>query len=385
MRRRARGELEVEEQAAGKRNRTAQAGGDPRRTLRVRRRRGGLRGRRHRVRRSRGRCGNGTVGRRLHDGALDAVPELGLRGRDAEAVPSRKPRPSGSRSCRRPTPTATPASRSPTPQPDLGRREGPHRGRDRQRRDHPGARLRRGEERSGGLDRHRPGRRARRRDRPRGQRRHGRDRLPGRSAKAIGGTGKVLSLEGAFTSINGRDRTNGFHDCMKESFPNIELIEQPDPLETRPSELGRRQTVLTSTPDLKAIYMQSRLRDVGGRLNVLKSCRPARRRAEPGHIYRSASTARRSRLKKIRERLAGRRDLAAARPLRQVWPRLSPGGGRRQAVRSSARPITTSRIADVQRQSDGPRCRRRWSPRRTSTTSTLWAQPGQIAPDGVDP
>jgi hypothetical protein len=49
------------------------------------------------------------------------------------------------------------------------------------------------------------GRRARRGDRPHGQRRHGRDRLPGRPEGRRRHRQGAL-LEGAFTSINGRDR-----------------------------------------------------------------------------------------------------------------------------------------------------------------------------------
>jgi ABC-type sugar transport system substrate-binding protein len=70
------------------------------------------------------------------------------------------------------------------------------------------------------------------------------------------GEGSVLSNQGAQTSINGRDRTKGFRDCMKAEFPNIELIERPtdwDPAK----QVANIQTVLTSTPDLGGIYMQS--------------------------------------------------------------------------------------------------------------------------------
>src|SRR5579875_3490831 len=45
--------------------------------------------------------------------------------------------------------------------------------------------------------------------------------------KAIGGKGKVLSLMGDQATINGRDRTTGFNDCMKKNYPNIKVIQQP--------------------------------------------------------------------------------------------------------------------------------------------------------------
>lgn len=45
--------------------------------------------------------------------------------------------------------------------------------------------------------------------------------------KAIGGKGKVLSLMDDQATTNGRDRTTGFNDCMKASFPDVTVIEQP--------------------------------------------------------------------------------------------------------------------------------------------------------------
>lgn len=101
--------------------------------------------------------------------------------------------------------------------------------------------------------------------------------------KAVGGTGKVLSLEGAFTSINGRDRTNGFHDCMKKSFPKIDLIERPTDWDAT-KQVADIQTVLTSNPDLKAVYMQSDYA-LSASLNVLKTMGHGAKAGQKGHIY----------------------------------------------------------------------------------------------------
>ena len=67
-------------------------------------------------------------------------------------------------------------------------------------------------------------------------------------AKAIGDSGKVLSLQGAFSSINGRERSEGFHDCMTKEHPtDWDATKQAAAL----------QTVLTANSDLKGVFQQS--------------------------------------------------------------------------------------------------------------------------------
>jgi ribose transport system substrate-binding protein len=102
-------------------------------------------------------------------------------------------------------------------------------------------------------------------------------------AKAIGGRGKVLSLLGAQTSINGRERSEGFRDCVKKSFPDITLIERPtdwDPTK----QANALQTVLAANPDLKGVFQQSDYA-LSPTLNVLKTAGHDARVGEPGHIY----------------------------------------------------------------------------------------------------
>ena len=101
-------------------------------------------------------------------------------------------------------------------------------------------------------------------------------------AKAIGKKGKVLSLMGAATSINGRERTQGFHDCMKK-YKNITLIERPtdwDPAK----QVAALQTVLTANPDLKGFFMQSDWA-LSPTLNVLKQAKRYVKVGQKGHIY----------------------------------------------------------------------------------------------------
>jgi ribose transport system substrate-binding protein len=102
-------------------------------------------------------------------------------------------------------------------------------------------------------------------------------------AKAIGDKGKVLSLQGAFSSINGRERSEGFHDCMVNEHPNIELIERPTDWDAT-KQAAALQTVLAANPDLAGIFQQSDYA-LSPTLNVLKQAGKDAKVGEPGHIY----------------------------------------------------------------------------------------------------
>jgi ABC-type sugar transport system substrate-binding protein len=104
------------------------------------------------------------------------------------------------------------------------------------------------------------------------------------TGKALGGKGVVLSLMGDQATLNGRDRTSGFANCMKKEFPDIKLIEQPT-YWAADKATSIAQTVVTSTPNLGAIYMQSDAVMLAGVLNVLKSAGKLKQVGEPGHIF----------------------------------------------------------------------------------------------------
>ena len=129
--------------------------------------------------------------------------------------------------------------------------------------------------------------------------------------KAIGGKGKVLSLLGDQASINGRDRTTGFNDCMKAEFPDIEVIEQPTYWKTE-TATSAAQTIVSSTPDLAGIYMQSDSVMLAGVLNVLKSADKLKKVGEEGHIPLVSIDGTPYALDKIRE---GMLDAAVSQPL----------------------------------------------------------------------
>jgi ABC-type sugar transport system substrate-binding protein len=102
-------------------------------------------------------------------------------------------------------------------------------------------------------------------------------------AKAIGDAGKVLSLQGAFSSINGRERSEGFHDCITKDHPKIELIERPTDWDAT-KQAAALQTVLAANSDLKGFFMQSDYA-LAPTLNVLKQAGRDAKVGQPDHIY----------------------------------------------------------------------------------------------------
>ena len=69
--------------------------------------------------------------------------------------------------------------------------------------------------------------------------------------------GPVVQIMGDQASINGRDRGNGFRDCITKNFPNLKLLEIPTKAWSGEDAAAGLETVLNSTPDLKAIYMHA--------------------------------------------------------------------------------------------------------------------------------
>jgi ribose transport system substrate-binding protein len=129
-------------------------------------------------------------------------------------------------------------------------------------------------------------------------------------AEAIGNSGKVLSLQGAQTSINGRERTQGFHDCITKEHPNIELIERPTDWDAQ-KQAAALQTVLTANPDLRGIFQQSDYA-LSPTLNVLKQAGRDAKVGEEGHIYNISIDASPQALELIR---SGDLDAGISQPL----------------------------------------------------------------------
>jgi ABC-type sugar transport system substrate-binding protein len=84
----------------------------------------------------------------------------------------------------------------------------------------------------------------------------------------LGGKGKVVMLEGGLDSINGRDRTEAFNDCMKKNYPGIKVFGEATNWDGAVAA-QKLQTDLTANPDIKGVYMQSSFA-LAGTLQVLK-------------------------------------------------------------------------------------------------------------------
>ncbi|WP_327589117.1 sugar ABC transporter substrate-binding protein [Nonomuraea sp. NBC_00507] len=72
----------------------------------------------------------------------------------------------------------------------------------------------------------------------------------------LGGKGKVVQLQGALSSINGRDRSEAFLECMKTKFPGITVFSEPTEWEGSKAA-SMLQTRLEQNPDIKGIYMHA--------------------------------------------------------------------------------------------------------------------------------
>ena len=102
--------------------------------------------------------------------------------------------------------------------------------------------------------------------------------------KALNGKRTVLSLMGDQATAAGRERTSGFDDYIRKNFPDIRIIEQPTYWKTDKA-VAAAQTVVSSTPNLGAIYMQSDSVMLAGVLNVLKGANKLTKVGEPNHIF----------------------------------------------------------------------------------------------------
>ncbi|ETK36927.1 sugar ABC transporter substrate-binding protein [Microbispora sp. ATCC PTA-5024] len=82
------------------------------------------------------------------------------------------------------------------------------------------------------------------------------------------GKGKVVMLQGDLASINGRDRTEAFNDCMKQNYPGIKVFGEAANWDGAVAA-QKLSTVLTANPDVKGVYMESSFA-LAGTLQVLK-------------------------------------------------------------------------------------------------------------------
>jgi ribose transport system substrate-binding protein len=68
--------------------------------------------------------------------------------------------------------------------------------------------------------------------------------------------GKVIQIMGDLASINGRDRSEAFRDCMRSKYPQITVLEIPAEWKAEKAAAGL-EGLLTANPDVRGIYMQA--------------------------------------------------------------------------------------------------------------------------------
>ncbi|TQM79152.1 simple sugar transport system substrate-binding protein/ribose transport system substrate-binding protein [Saccharothrix saharensis] len=99
----------------------------------------------------------------------------------------------------------------------------------------------------------------------------------------LGGKGKVVMLQGDLASINGRDRTEAFNDCMKANYPGITVFGEATNWDGAVAA-QKLQTDLTAHPDIKGVYMQSSFA-LAGTLQVLKQKNLLVGPTDPEHVF----------------------------------------------------------------------------------------------------
>jgi ribose transport system substrate-binding protein len=127
----------------------------------------------------------------------------------------------------------------------------------------------------------------------------------------LNGKGKVLELQGDLLNTSGRERTDGFEKRMKEKYPGVEIIARPTRWE-QARAADATQTILTATPDLDAIYMQSDSIMLPGVLSVLQQLGHNAKVGEPKHIFLVSIDGSPFSLQKIRSKEL---DAAVSQPL----------------------------------------------------------------------
>ncbi|MFG1922904.1 sugar ABC transporter substrate-binding protein [Cryptosporangium sp. NPDC048952] len=97
------------------------------------------------------------------------------------------------------------------------------------------------------------------------------------------GKGKVVELMGDVASINGRDRTEAFDECMKKNFPGITVFAEPSKWDGA-TAANQLQTRLAAHPDIKGVYMQASFA-LSGTLQVLKQRGLLTAPEDPKHVF----------------------------------------------------------------------------------------------------
>jgi ribose transport system substrate-binding protein len=100
----------------------------------------------------------------------------------------------------------------------------------------------------------------------------------------LGGKGKVIEFQGSLSSVNGRDRSEAFADCMKSKFPGITVFAEPTEWEGTKASAAL-QTRLAQHPDINGVYMQAGGVFLAPTLQLLRSRNLLVPPTDPKHIF----------------------------------------------------------------------------------------------------
>jgi ribose transport system substrate-binding protein len=102
--------------------------------------------------------------------------------------------------------------------------------------------------------------------------------------ETLKGKGNVVEFEGALTSINGRDRSEAFGECMTKNYPGIKVYAEPTDWEGDKASAAL-QTVLSQTGNnVNGIYMQAGGVFLAPTLQLLKQKNLLVPASDPKHI-----------------------------------------------------------------------------------------------------
>lgn len=100
--------------------------------------------------------------------------------------------------------------------------------------------------------------------------------------KLVNGTGSVLNLQGDLASTGGKQRSDGFTDCMSEKFPNVQVVSKPT--NWKADEAAAAAQTVVTTSDVAGIYLASDTGFGAGVSQVLKNADKWKPVGEDGHI-----------------------------------------------------------------------------------------------------
>lgn len=129
--------------------------------------------------------------------------------------------------------------------------------------------------------------------------------------KRVAADAVVITLDGDPVTSNGRDRTNGFNDCMKQKYPNVKLVNVATEWDPAKAASGI-ETALNQYGNVAGIYNQSDATFFPTILDTLKSAGKLVAAGQPGHIVQVSVDASPMAMTAIRD---GWLDAAVAQPM----------------------------------------------------------------------